>query len=39
MIMLLRLGLFGDQITKLIYCFNVGGLLSNVHFEINCNMC
>ena len=38
MIMLLRLDLFGDQITKLIYCFCIGDFVSSVHFELNCNI-
>ena len=38
MIMLLCLDLFGDQITKLIYCFYIDEFVSSVHFQLNCNI-
>ena len=38
MIMLLWLGLIGDQIKELIYCFYVGKFVSSVHFDLNCNI-
>jgi len=36
--MLLQLGLFLEQISKLIYRLYVDKLVSSVHFELNCNM-
>jgi len=38
MIIILWLGLFEDQITKLIYSFYIGELVSSVHFELNCKI-
>jgi len=31
--MLLRLGLFGDQVKKVIYCFYICELVSGVNYE------